>query len=153
MSSSSGLSLRAPQASHSYGCRDLYCGWYLLLRKDQAAIVTMIGETEKLHRATKYFATATYYSCHCSRSVVRGAGHGSTSARVRPTNYLFLRRRFVGLLIVGDAWFPTDPSAKAIKTHIQIFCKRRLGICALATSDGGAGVAVEFLTRGTILKE
>jgi hypothetical protein len=58
-----------------------------------------------------------------------------------------------GLLIVGDAWFPTDPSAKAIKTHIQIFCKRRLGICALATSDGGAGVAVEFLTRGTILKE
>ena len=51
-----------------------------------------------------------------------------------------------GLLIVGDAWFPTDPSAKPIKTHIQILCKRRLGICALATSDGDAGVAVEFLT-------
>jgi hypothetical protein len=50
------------------------------------------------------------------------------------------------LFIVGDAWFPTDPSAKPIKTHIRILCKRRLGICALATSDGDAGVAVEFLT-------
>jgi hypothetical protein len=50
------------------------------------------------------------------------------------------------LLIVGDAWFPSDPSAKPIKTHIQILCKKRLGICALATSDGDAGVAAEFLT-------
>ena len=51
-----------------------------------------------------------------------------------------------GLLVVGDAWFPTDPSDKPIKSHIRILCKRRLGICALATSAGDAGVAVEFLT-------
>ena len=51
------------------------------------------------------------------------------------------------LLIVGDAWFPTDPSAKPMKTHVRILCKRRVGMCALATSDyGDAGLGVEFLT-------